>query len=214
MILKPIDKTKPGIMKKVLFFFLAAALAAFAPAKNGYEVGDRVADFKLKNVDGKMVSLADFKSAKGFIVVFDCNTCPVSKAYNERIQALNDKYASKGYPLIAINPNSPDVSSGDSYEGMVKYAKKKGYQFPYLYDESQSVVRQFGPTNTPHVYVLKRDGNDFKVAYIGAIDDNTRDGSAASRKYVEAAVDELLAGKSVSTSKTKAVGCGVKWRDA
>jgi peroxiredoxin len=201
-------------MKKVLFFFLAAALTAFAPAKNGYEVGDKVADFKLKNVDGKMMSLADFKSAKGFIVIFDCNTCPVSKAYNDRIQALNEKYVSKGYPLIAINPNSPEVSSGDSYEAMVKYAQKKGYKFPYLYDESQSVVRQFGPTNTPHVFVLKKEGNDVKVAYIGAIDDNTSDADDVTKKYVEAAVDELLAGKSVSNSKTKAVGCGVKWKNA
>jgi len=201
-------------MKKVLFFFLAATLVAFAPAKNGYDVGDKVADFKLKNVDGKMMSLADFKSAKGFIVIFDCNTCPVSKAYNDRIQALNEKYVSKGYPLIAINPNSPEVSSGDSYEAMVKYAQKKGYKFPYLYDESQSVIRQFGPTNTPHVFVLKKEGNDVKVAYIGAIDDNTSDADDVTKKYVEAAVDELLAGKSVSNSKTKAVGCGVKWKNA
>lgn len=201
-------------MKRLMIFFLAAALAAFAPLKSGYEVGDTVSDFKLKNVDGKMVSLADFKSAKGFIVVFDCNTCPVSKAYNERIQSLNEKYASKGYPLIAINPNSPDVSSGDSFDEMVKYAKKKGYEFPYLYDESQSVIRQFGPTNTPHVFLLNKVGNEIKVAYIGAIDDNSRDASAASKKYVEAAMDELLAGKPVSTSKTKAVGCGVKWKDA
>src|SRR5690348_11037086 len=117
-------------MKKVLYFLLAASLAAFAPVKSGYEVGDSVTDFKLKNVDGKMVSLSDFKSAKGFIVIFDCNTCPVSKAYNERIQALNTKYASKGFPVIAINPNSPDVSYGDSFDEMVKYAKNKGYEFP------------------------------------------------------------------------------------
>jgi peroxiredoxin len=201
-------------MKKMLLFFFAATLTAFTPAKNGYDVGDSVADFKLKNVDGKMVSLSDFKSAKGFIVVFDCNTCPVSKAYNERIQALNEKYSSKGYPLIAINPNSPDESSGDSFNEMVKYARNKGYKFPYLYDESQSVIRQFGPTNTPHVFVLNKVGNELKVAYIGAIDDNTRDASSASKKYVETAVDELLAGKSVSTEKTKAVGCGVKLKSA
>jgi peroxiredoxin len=201
-------------MKKLMLFFIAASLAAFSPVKNGYEVGDSVADFKLKNVDGKMVSLSDYKTAKGFIVIFDCNTCPVSKAYNDRIIALNKKYASKGYPVVAINPNSPEVSSGDSYDAMVKYAKSKGYEFAYLYDESQNVIRQFGPTNTPHVFVLNKSGNDIKVAYIGAIDDNTRDASEATKRYVEAAVDELLAGKPVTTSKTKAVGCGVKWKDA
>ncbi len=201
-------------MKKLMLFFLAASLLAFSPAKNGYEVGDTVADFKLKNVNGKMVSLADYQASKGFIVIFDCNTCPVSKAYNDRIQDLHRKYAPKGYPVIAINPNSPDVSSGDSYEDMVKYAQKKGYQFAYLYDESQSVIREFGPTNTPHVYVLSKTGNDIKVAYIGAIDDNTRDASAASKRYVEDAVNSLLEGKTVATPKTKAVGCGVKMKNA
>ena len=201
-------------MKKLMLFVVAASLVAFSPAKNGYEVGDSVADFKLKNVDGKMVSLSDYKTAKGFIVIFDCNTCPVSKAYNDRIIGLNKKYAAKGYPVVAINPNSPEASSGDSYEAMVKYAKSKGYEFAYLYDESQSVIRQFGPTNTPHVFVLNKSGNDVKVAYIGAIDDNTRDASEATKRYVETAVDELLAGKPVTTSKTKAVGCGVKWKSA
>ena len=195
---------------KTLIIFLSVALLAFAPAKNGYEVGDTATDFKLKNVDGKMVSLSDFSSAKGFIIAFDCNTCPVSKAYNERIQALNDKYASKGFPLLAINPNSPELSSGESFDEMVKYAKKKGYKFPYLYDESQATVKAFGPTNTPHIFVLAKDGSEFKVAYIGAIDDNSRSAEKVGTKYVEEAVESLLAGKAVATPKTKAVGCGVK----
>lgn len=192
---------------KTVLFVLCAALVAFAPVKNGYEVGDTATDFKLKNVDGKMVSLADYSSAKGFIIAFDCNTCPMSKAYNDRILALNKKYASKGFPLIAINPNSPDISSGDSFDEMVKYSKKHGYDFPYLYDESQATIRAFGATNTPHIFVLTKD---LKVAYIGAIDDNPRNGDKATHRYVEEAVDALLAGKAVETTRTKAVGCGVK----
>lgn len=201
-------------MKKMVLFLACVALLAFSPAKNGYEVGDTAADFKLKNVDGKMVSLADYSSAKGFIIAFDCNTCPVSKAYNERILGLNKKYASQGFPLIAINPNSPEMSSGDSYEEMVKYAKKKGYDFPYLYDESQATVRAFGATNTPHMFVLKKEGSALKVAYIGAIDDNSRDADEVKTKYVEAAVDALIAGKPVEKSWTKAIGCGVKLKNS
>lgn len=197
-------------MKTAIIFLVSVALLAFSPAKNGYEVGDTATDFKLKNVDGKMVSLSDYSSARGFIIAFDCNTCPMSKQYNERIKALNDKYASKGFPLIAINPNSPDLSSGESFEEMVKYAKKKGYAFPYLYDESQETVKAYGPTNTPHVFVLKKEGSDLKVAYIGAIDNNSRSAEKADVKYVEDAVDALLAGKAVATPKTKAVGCSVK----
>lgn len=202
-------------MKKIFISILAILLlAAASPEKNGYDVGDMAADFKLKNVDGKIVSLADFKEAKGFIVIFDCNTCPMSKAYNSRIMALNKKYAPLGFPLVAINPNSAEVSSGESFEEMVKLAKKKGYDFPYLYDESQQVAKAFGASNTPHVFILQKNNADLKVAYIGAIDNSSRSTSDVSKKYVESAIDEILAGKPVTTSKTKAIGCGVKWKNA
>ena len=194
-------------MKTTFLFLVCVVMLAFSPAKNGYEVGDTATDFKLKNVDGKMVSLADYSSAKGFIIAFDCNTCPMSKAYNERIMALNKKYAPKGFPLIAINPNSPDISAGDSFDEMVKYARKHGYDFPYLYDESQATVRTFGATNTPHIFVLNKE---LEVVYIGAIDDNPRNGDKATHRYVEEAVDALIAGKPVEIQKTKAVGCGVR----
>jgi peroxiredoxin len=198
-------------MKAIFSVVMVALLWAGAPVNNGYEVGDTASDFKLKNVDGKMVSLADFKDAKGFIVVFDCNTCPYSKAYSERIIALNKKYASLGFPVIAINPNDPTISEGDSFDEMVKLAKKKNYDFPYLVDESQSVAKSFGATNTPHAFVLTKE---LKVAYIGAIDDSARKPEAATKKYVEEAVDALLAGKTVTTTKVKAIGCGIKWKSA
>ena len=202
-------------MKKFFsFVLLMGCLVLLAGKDSGYEVGDVVADFKLKNVDGKIISLTDYKSRRGVIVIFDCNTCPYSKAYNARIIALHKKYASLGFPVIAINPNDPSMSPGDSFEAMVAQAKRKGYDFPYLVDESQNVARTFGASNTPHVFVLNREGNDFKVAYIGAIDNNSRDGATADKKYVEAAVDALLSGKPVTTTKTKAVGCGVKWKNS
>lgn len=202
-------------MKYIKSLTLTALVAVlFVAAKPaGYGVGDTVADFKLKNVDGKMVSLSDYKNAKGAIVIFDCNTCPYSKAYNERIIALSKKYATT-FPVIAINPNSPEVSPGDSFDEMVKYAKTKGYDFPYLIDETQEVAKNYGATNTPHVYVLKKEGTAFKVAYIGAIDNNTKDADAADKKYVEEAVEALSTGKAVPTEKTKAIGCTIKWKPA
>jgi peroxiredoxin len=199
-------------MKKLIFALLSVVvLSAAAPA--GYEVGDTIADFKLKNVDGKMVSLADYTSAKGFIVIFDCNTCPYSKAYNDRIIALNKKYQPQGFPVVAINSNSAEKSAGDSYEEMVKYAKKKGYEFPYLHDETQQVATAFGATNTPHVFIVQRAGSSLKLAYIGAIDDSAKDPSAVTKRYVEDAVDALLAGKPVPATKTKAIGCTIKWKN-
>ncbi|MBS1554718.1 MAG: thioredoxin family protein [Bacteroidetes bacterium] len=199
-------------MKRVVILLVLVAFTwAGAPVKNGYDIGETAADFKLKNVDGKMVSLADFKDAQGYIVIFDCNTCPYSKAYNDRIVALNDKYAAKGFPVIAINPNDPSKSGGDSFDEMAKLAKRKNYTFPYLVDETQSVATAFGATNTPHVFVLDKA---LKVQYIGAIDDNARNENAVSKRYVEDAVNALLSGRAVPITKVKAIGCGIKWKNA
>jgi thiol-disulfide isomerase/thioredoxin len=161
-----------------------------------------------------MVSLSDYKTVKGVIVIFDCNTCPYSKAYNERIIGLSKKYKSEGFPLLAINANDPGISPGDSYEEMVKVAKRKGYDFPYLVDETQDIAKAFGATNTPHVYVLHRQGSEFKVAYVGTIDNNARDENSVSKKYVEEAIDALISNKAVPTTKTKAIGCGIKYRNS
>jgi len=188
-------------------------LWAAKPLTPDYGVGDTASDFRLKNFDGKMVSLSDYRDSKGVILIFDCNTCPYSKAYNDRIIALHKDYASKGYPVVTINSNDGKQSPGDSFQEMISRAKNKNYDFPYLLDETQEVARAFGATNTPHVFVLQREQNEFKVAYIGAIDNNSRNGSMASKKYVEDAVNSLLAGKPVPVEKTKAVGCGIKWKD-
>jgi glutathione peroxidase-family protein len=178
-----------------------------------YGLGDTVSDFKLKNFDGKMVSLSDYKDSKGVILIFDCNTCPYSKGYNDRIISLHKNYSPKGYPVITINTNDGEQSPGDSFEEMVSKAKNKKYEFPYLLDETQRVGRAFGATNTPHVFVLRREGSAFVVSYIGAIDNNPRSDEGADKKYVEDAVNALLTGKPVPTQKTKAVGCGIKWKD-
>lgn len=202
-------------MMKTIFAALACVLfVAASPLKGGYDIGDTVADFKLKNVTGKMISLSDYTTSKGVIVIFDCNTCPYSKAYNDRIKGLHTKYASQGFPVVAIQPNDPTISQGDSFEEMIKYAEKKKYDFPYLFDETQKVAKAFGATNTPHVYLLKNEGGKFSVAYIGAIDDNSRDASAVTKKYVEEAIESLMASKEVPTTKTKAVGCTIKWKNA
>ncbi|HEY3401989.1 MAG TPA: thioredoxin family protein [Ohtaekwangia sp.] len=198
---------------KSISLAILVVVICFAGSGSSYEVGDAVSEFKLKNVDGKMVALSDYLSGKGVIVIFDCNTCPYSKVYNDRIIALNQKYSESGFPVVAINANDPNISPGDSFDEMVSYAKEKNYKFPYLIDQTQEVARAFGASNTPHVYVLKKDGKSFKVAYKGAIDNNTRDASAADKKYVEDAVESLIAGKEIVTTKTKAIGCTIKWKN-
>ncbi len=203
---------KPSLLLAVLALFVAVSGFVQPMPPPGYQVGDTAADFKLKNVDGKMVSLANYPATKGFLVVFTCNHCPYAQAYEQRIIDLHKKYAPLGYPVVAISPNDPKVEPADSYPEMQKLAKEKHYAFPYLIDETQATTRLYGATKTPHVFILNRVGSALKVAYIGAIDNNTEDASAATEKYVEAALSEILAGKAVTVKSTKAVGCGIKWR--
>ena len=175
-----------------------------------YTIGDKAADFKLKNVDGNQVSLADFKESKDFIVIFTCNSCPVSVANEDRIIALDKKYKELGYPVIAINPNNPETSSGDSYDLMKKRAEEKQFTFPYLFDDGQKVYPKYGASKTPHVYVLQKENKDLIVKYIGSIDDSARNEDAVKTKYVENAVDALLAGHQVEVASTRAIGCSIK----
>jgi len=176
----------------------------------GYKIDDKATDFSLKNVDGKMVSLSDFNDAKGFIVVFTCNQCPYAKAYEDRIIALDKKYNVKGYPVIAINSNDPEVSPTDTYAEMQIKAKAKNFPYPYLVDAGQKIFPQYGATKTPHVFVLHKEKGENVVKYIGAIDNNYQDAKSVSERYVEDAVEALLKNRPVKTSTTVTVGCGIK----
>jgi len=198
--------------KKILPFMIALfALFAFT-SHQGYHVGDKVADFKLKNTDGRFISLADLSYAKGYIVVFTCNHCPFSVAYEDRIIELDKKYKGQGYPVVAINPNDAIQYPDDSYEMMIKRSKEKGFTFPYLHDETQEIARTFGAARTPHVFILKKEDAGMIVKYIGAIDDNSEDAGAVKEKYAEQALDALIADKEPATAQTKAIGCTIKWK--
>ena len=203
-------------MKKTLktVFALVAIITLSAYTNlgegKGYKIGDLATDFSLENIDGKMVSLADFNEAKGFIVVFTCNTCPHAVAYEDRIEALNKKYASQGYPVIAIMPNNTNVKPGDNMDAMKARAKEKGFTFPYLMDKGQKIYPQYGATKTPHIYILEKTKKGNEVKYIGGIDDNYKDASMVTTKYVEDAVDSLIAGKEIKQKETRAIGCSIK----
>lgn len=197
--------------KLILFAATFFLFVSFRP-DGGYKVGDAAVDFKLKNVDGNLFSLDDLKDAKGAIVVFTCNHCPFSVKYEDRINQLNKKYAAKGFPVVAINPNDAAQYPSDDFDGMVKRAKEKGFTFPYLHDETQQIARNYGAVRTPHVFILQKEQGDYIVKYIGAIDDNADNAAEAKEKYVENAVDALLAGKPVNPDFTKAIGCTIKWK--
>ena len=191
----------------VLFF---SAFGHIYSNKEGYTIGSVVEDFSLENIDGNMVSMSSFKAAKGFVIVFTCNTCPYAIAYEDRINNLNKKYANLGYPVIAIMPNNTVVKPGDNMEAMQLRAKEKGFTFPYLMDKGQNVYPKFGATKTPHVYIVKQTNQGAVVKYIGGIDDNYRDAKAVKVKYVENALDALLKGEDVPVKETRAIGCSIK----
>jgi peroxiredoxin len=176
----------------------------------GYEPGNIASDFDLKNVDGDFVSLSDFEDAKGFVVIFTTNHCPYAVAYEDRIIELDNQFKAKGFPVIAINPNSAEAFPADSYDKMKVRAEEKGFTFPYLHDVNQDIYKEYGATKTPHVFVLSKEKKGLKVAYVGAIDNNYKDASAADEHYVQDAVNSLLAGKTPETTFTKAIGCGIK----
>ena len=196
-----------GVMSTLLFVG-----SGFIAPMQGLQPGDKAMVFKLKNTDGKTVTLGDNESAKGYIVVFTCNTCPVAQAYEQRVINLDKQFASKGYPVIAINSNDAQLSPGDNFDAMKQRAAQKKYSFPYLTDETQQVAKTYGAAHTPTVYVVQKEGSDYIIRYVGAVDNNAQDGQQATEKYVQNAVKALLDGKPVVTTTAKAIGCGIKWK--
>ena len=197
-----------GMMAVVAVLFMNASKPAA-----GYGVGDYVKDFKLPNIDGKMVSMDNYGDAKGIVIVFTCNTCPYAKAYESRIMDLDKNYAGKGFPVIAINPNDVTKKPEDAVDYMKKRSNEKGYSFPYLRDDSQEVAKAFGATKTPHVYVLNKEAaGKYKVEFVGAIDDSPNDASDVSETYVEDAINALLSGNKPSVTEKRAIGCTIKWK--
>lgn len=178
----------------------------------GIGVGDKAPHFNLKNVDGKMYALDNLTDAqgekpKGYIIVFTCNTCPFAKANEDRLIDLHHRYAPKGYPVVAIQPNNPAHKPGDSFDAMKQNANDKGFPFLYLFDEGQKVYPAYGATKTPEVFLLDAD---FVLRYHGAIDDNPMHGDQVNEKYLENAIAAVEAGQEPETQTTKSIGCAIQ----
>lgn len=188
--------------------FLSTLLVLIVSWGMGYaqvKVGDIAPDFNLKNTDGQMVSLSDYRNEKGVILVFTCNHCPYAKLYEQRIIDLDKKYKTLKFPVVAVNPNDSAVYEEDGFSYMVA----KGFDFPYLLD-NQGIYKKYGATKTPHVFLLNNVKDAFEVAYIGAIDDNPQNPDAAKEKYLEMAIKSLTNKQKANPPVTKAIGCSIK----
>ena len=178
-----------------------------------YKLNSSVKDFKLINsVDGKMVALSnpEYASAKGFILIFISNSCPTTQLYTERLIALQEKYAHKGYPVIAINPYNSVFHPKENLNSASKIAARKQFNFPYLVN-GHKVAQKFGAVKTPQVFVLQRSGKRLKIRYIGAIDNKPRLPKYHNTKYTERAVNQLIGGRKVHRKVTRPLGTRIDY---
>ncbi len=216
-------------MKQLFSSFLISALLSFgfifsdkvfSADHKTLEIGSKAPDFKLPGIDGKTYTLSTFKNAKILVIVFTCNHCPTAQAYEERLIHLTKEYKARSVEVVAIMPNDPKsvqlselgyADLGDSFEEMKLHAKRKGFNFPYLYDgATEATAKAYGPVATPHVFIFDKDR---KLRYQGRIDDVEKPRGVPKNKDAQNAIDALLAGKEVETKTTKVFGCSIKWAE-
>ena len=190
---------------------LAGAVALILAAGGCYaaqsklQIGDAAPGWAdIVGTDDQKHALADYKEAKLLVLVFTTNHCPVAQAYQERLVAMAKDYQPKGVQVVAVNVNKIEP---DRLEAMKKRAKEKGFNFPYLYDATQKIGRDYGAAVTPHVFVLDKDR---KIAYIGAVNDNMNV-EKVKKHYLREAVNALLAGKTPPQAVTTPVGCHIEY---
>ena len=175
----------------------------------GLPIGSPAIDFELKGVDGKKYSLKSFAEKKAVVVVFSCNHCPYVQAYEARMVQLQQDYGPRGVTLVAINSNDETNYPEDSFPNMVKRAKEKGFNFPYLRDETQEIARKYGAICTPHFFAYDQKR---VLQYKGRMDDNRNPDEVKSRD-LRNALDSLLSGKAPLAQETRPFGCSIKWKN-
>ena len=196
-------------MKKQLLIAFVVSMA-FTGSTFALSLGDKApsTSVKMKNVDGREVSIADVAGKEGTLVIFSCNHCPFVKAWQDRIASIGNAAKGKGVGVIVINSNDPASFPEDSFAEMQKRAQQLGFIFPYVVDATSDVARAFGATRTPEAFLFDKDG---KLVYHGAIDDSQK-ADQVSTRYLQDATDSLLSGKQIANKETKFVGCGIKYR--
>lgn len=175
----------------------------------GMPVGTSAPAFSLPGIDGTTHTLATYKDANVLVVVFTCNHCPYAKACEGRLIEIQADYADRGVRLVAINPNNASAYPDDSFENMKVRAKEKGFNFPYLHDESQTVARAYDAACTPDIFVFDADR---KLTYNGRIDDNWQDESKVTKRDLRTAIDAALHKKPLPFDAVASMGCSIKWK--
>lgn len=172
-------------------------------------IGTKAADFNLPAVDGKNYSLDSFNDKKILCIIFMCNHCPYVIAVQDRINQIAKEYNDKSFALVAISSNDPETYPEDSFDNMIIRSHEHGYVFPYLYDETQSVAKEYDAVCTPDIYLYDENRT---LKYRGRIDDNWKDETKVTRRELRMAIDFLLDGKEINFQQIPSMGCSIKWK--
>ncbi len=176
----------------------------------GMSLGTSAPGFTLPGVDGKDWSLADFAGADALVIVFTCNHCPYAKAAEDRLIAMQGEL-SDSVRFVAINPNDATRYPADSFDAMKKRSADKGFNFPYLFDETQAVARAYDAACTPDIFVFDRKQ---KLTYNGRLDDNWQDPSSVTRHDLREAITATISGNPIGFDVVASMGCSIKWKSA
>ena len=165
------------------------------------------ADLKMKDIKGNEISLNDARKENGLLVMFSCNTCPYVIKNQQRTKDVAQNLLQQKIGVVLINSNEAQRDGDDSFDAMKEYAQQQGYQWAYVVDKESVMADAFGANRTPECFLFNKDG---KLVYHGAIDDNPSDETAVGRKHLKEAVGEMLAGKNVTVTSSRSVGCTIK----
>jgi peroxiredoxin len=171
--------------------------------------GDTAVPFELPGVDDRRHALEDYADKEAVAIVFTCNHCPYAQAWEDRLIEIQADYAARGAQLVAISANDAKKYPEDSFPRMKERSEEKGFNFPYLYDESQDVARAYGAERTPEIFLFDKGGT---LRYHGTVDDNYEAPAAVESHYFREALEAVLAGREPSTTETTPVGCTMKWK--
>ncbi len=174
------------------------------------ELGVEAPEFSLPDCRGKTVSLADCADAKALLVIFMCNHCPYVKHVADGLSKLAVEYQRRGVAVVGINSNDVQNYPDDAPDKMLEEAKRRGYTFPYLYDQTQEVAKEYHAACTPDFFVFDHQR---RLVYRGQMD-GSRPGNnvPVTGQDLRAALDAVLAGKPVSPNQKPSLGCNIKWR--
>ena len=199
-------------MKKLFLSLVpvaAISMLALQPVSDPLAIGSSLPnpESKMKDISGKELAFKDAMKTNGLLVMFSCNTCPVVKKYQSRSLETGKFALDNEIGVIVLNSNEGTRGDGDSFEDMQQYAKEQGYNFSYVLDKNSSMADAFGATRTPELFLFDKNG---KLVYHGAIDDNPNGPDKVTRQHAKLAMEEMVAGKAISTNKTRFTGCTIK----